>query len=46
MPPERDGNLDETELTVLMLSQTGWAKFIVAKDKIRFLGSDESGSTH
>ena len=41
VPPERVFNLDETALTVLMLSQTGWAKINDAKDKIRFLGSDE-----
>ena len=41
VPPERVFNLDETALTVLMLSPTGWAKINDAKDKIRFLGSDE-----
>ena len=41
VPPERVFNLDKTALTVFMLSQTGWAKISDAKDKIRFLGSDE-----
>ena len=46
VPPERVFNLDETALTVLMLSQTGWAKISDAKDKIRFLALTKSGSPH